>query len=128
MNQHFPREPLIEVQSCGAGKLFHDNLVTLSNSKVTLSKQCTLVSHLLGLGAIAMQHVAILTVDVSTPGAGVGAYPAACRLARAGLRVVMVAPKGVMSGIVSPRDVGLPQQCARWPNVIARPVTSTRVD
>ncbi|OYV75663.1 MAG: dihydrolipoyl dehydrogenase [Chromatiales bacterium 21-64-14] len=37
-------------------------------------------------------------VDVLTIGAGGGAYPAAFRLARAGRRVVMVDPKGVMSG------------------------------
>lgn len=40
-----------------------------------------------------MQHV-----DVITLGAGGGAYPAAFRLARSGRRVVMVDPKGVMSG------------------------------
>ncbi|MHB1515015.1 MAG: dihydrolipoyl dehydrogenase [Acidiferrobacteraceae bacterium] len=38
------------------------------------------------------------TVDVLTIGAGGGAYPAAFRLARAGLRVIMTDPKGVMSG------------------------------
>ncbi|MHB8920027.1 MAG: dihydrolipoyl dehydrogenase [Halothiobacillus sp.] len=38
------------------------------------------------------------SVDIITLGAGGGAYPAAFRLARAGLRVVMVDPKGVMSG------------------------------
>jgi len=38
------------------------------------------------------------SVDVLTIGAGGGAYPAAFRLARAGLSVVMVDPKGVMSG------------------------------
>lgn len=38
------------------------------------------------------------TVDVLTIGAGGGAYPAAFRLARAGLSVVMTDPKGVMSG------------------------------
>lgn len=37
-------------------------------------------------------------VDVITLGAGGGAYPAAFRLARAGRRVVMVDPKGLMSG------------------------------
>lgn len=37
-------------------------------------------------------------VDVITLGAGGGAYPAAFRLARAGRRVVMIDPKGVMSG------------------------------
>lgn len=37
-------------------------------------------------------------VDVITLGAGGGAYPAAIRLARAGRRVIMVDPKGVMSG------------------------------
>lgn len=37
-------------------------------------------------------------VDVITLGAGGGAYPAALRLARAGLNVVMIDPKGVMSG------------------------------
>ncbi len=37
-------------------------------------------------------------VDVITLGAGGGAYPAAFRLARAGLTVAMVDPKGVMSG------------------------------
>lgn len=37
-------------------------------------------------------------VDVITLGAGGGAYPAAFRLARAGQRVVMVDPMGVMSG------------------------------
>lgn len=37
-------------------------------------------------------------VDVLTIGAGGGAYPAAFRLARAGMDVVMVDPKGVMSG------------------------------
>ena len=37
-------------------------------------------------------------IDVLTMGAGGGAYPAAFRLAKAGLRVVMVDPKGVMSG------------------------------
>ncbi|MGO8683810.1 MAG: dihydrolipoyl dehydrogenase [Thermoleophilia bacterium] len=39
-----------------------------------------------------------LEVDVVTIGAGGAAYPAAFRLARAGRRVVMVDPKGVMSG------------------------------
>lgn len=38
------------------------------------------------------------TVDVLTIGAGGGAYPAAFRLAKAGLSVVMTDPKGVMSG------------------------------
>ncbi|MGE4530674.1 MAG: dihydrolipoyl dehydrogenase [Acidithiobacillus sp.] len=38
------------------------------------------------------------TVDLLTIGAGGGAYPAAFRLARAGRSVVMVDPKGVMSG------------------------------
>ena len=38
------------------------------------------------------------SVDVLTIGAGGGAYPAAFRLASAGLTVVMVDPKGVMSG------------------------------
>jgi len=37
-------------------------------------------------------------VDVLMAGAGGGAYPAAFRLARAGMTVVMVDPKGVMSG------------------------------
>lgn len=37
-------------------------------------------------------------IDVITLGAGGGAYPAAFRLARSGRRVVMVDPKGVMSG------------------------------
>jgi len=37
-------------------------------------------------------------VDALTVGAGGGAYPGAFRLARAGRRVVMVDPKGVMSG------------------------------
>ncbi|OFC36089.1 dihydrolipoyl dehydrogenase [Acidithiobacillus caldus] len=37
-------------------------------------------------------------VDLLTIGAGGGAYPAAFRLAKAGARVVMVDPKGVMSG------------------------------
>jgi dihydrolipoamide dehydrogenase len=37
-------------------------------------------------------------IDVLTVGAGGGAYPAAFRLAAAGRRVVMVDPKGVMSG------------------------------
>ncbi len=37
-------------------------------------------------------------VDVITIGAGGGAYPAGFHLARAGLRVAMVDPKGVMSG------------------------------
>lgn len=37
-------------------------------------------------------------IDVITLGAGGAAYPAAFRLARAGRRVVMVDPKGVMSG------------------------------
>ncbi|AOV16846.1 dihydrolipoyl dehydrogenase [Acidihalobacter aeolianus] len=37
-------------------------------------------------------------VDVITLGAGGGAYPAAFRLARAGRQVLMVDPKGVMSG------------------------------
>ena len=37
-------------------------------------------------------------IDLLTIGAGGGAYPAAFRLARAGARVVMVDPKGVMSG------------------------------
>ncbi|MHB8252860.1 MAG: dihydrolipoyl dehydrogenase [Acidiferrobacter sp.] len=36
--------------------------------------------------------------DVITIGAGGGAYPAAFRLARAGLRVLMTDPRGVMSG------------------------------
>jgi len=36
--------------------------------------------------------------DVITIGAGGGAYPAAFRLAREGLRVLMIDPKGVMSG------------------------------
>lgn len=36
--------------------------------------------------------------DTVTIGAGGGAYPAGFRLARAGQRVVMVDPKGVMSG------------------------------
>lgn len=40
-----------------------------------------------------MQHVDVLTI-----GAGGGAYPAAFRLAHAGRSVVMVDPKGVMSG------------------------------
>jgi dihydrolipoamide dehydrogenase len=39
-----------------------------------------------------------LTADLVTIGAGGGAYPAAFRLARAGSQVVMVDPKGVMSG------------------------------
>ena len=38
------------------------------------------------------------TIDVLIIGAGGGAYPAAFRLADAGKRVVMVDPKGVMSG------------------------------
>ena len=37
-------------------------------------------------------------VDTLTVGAGGGAYPAAFHLARAGQRVVMIDPKGVMSG------------------------------
>jgi len=37
-------------------------------------------------------------VDLLTIGAGGGAYPAAFRLAKAGAKVVMVDPKGVMSG------------------------------
>ncbi len=41
---------------------------------------------------------AVHEVDLLTVGAGGGAYPAAFLLARAGLRVVMVDPKGVMSG------------------------------
>lgn len=39
-----------------------------------------------------------IDVDVLCIGAGGGAYPAASRLARAGRKVVMVDPKGVMSG------------------------------
>ncbi|MHB1579891.1 MAG: FAD-dependent oxidoreductase, partial [Acidithiobacillus sp.] len=42
---------------------------------------------------MAIQHVDLLTI-----GAGGGAYPAAFRLAKAGRSVVMVDPKGVMSG------------------------------
>lgn len=42
--------------------------------------------------------MSINQVDVITLGAGGGAYPAAFRLARAGLNVAMVEPKGVMSG------------------------------
>ena len=38
------------------------------------------------------------SVDLLTIGAGGGAYPAAFRLAKAGRSVVMVDPKGVMSG------------------------------
>ena len=40
----------------------------------------------------------IQEVDVLMAGAGGGAYPAAFRLARAKMTVVMVDPKGVMSG------------------------------
>lgn len=40
----------------------------------------------------------IQDVDVFMAGAGGGAYPAAFRLARAGMTVVMADPKGVMSG------------------------------
>ncbi len=40
----------------------------------------------------------IQEVDVVMAGAGGGAYPAAFRLARAGMTVVMADPKGVMSG------------------------------
>ena len=42
---------------------------------------------------MTIQHADLLTI-----GAGGGAYPAAFRLARAGRSVVMVDPKGVMSG------------------------------
>ena len=39
-----------------------------------------------------------MNYDVITIGAGGGAYPAAFRLARTGMRVLMVDLKGVMSG------------------------------
>ena len=42
---------------------------------------------------MAIQHVDLLTI-----GAGGGAYPAAFRLAQAGRSVIMVDPKGAMSG------------------------------
>ena len=38
------------------------------------------------------------TFDLVTIGAGGGAYPAAFKLARTGRNVLMVDPKGVMSG------------------------------
>jgi dihydrolipoamide dehydrogenase len=52
------------------------------------------------MGALSReQHMSTtMDVDVLCIGAGGGAYPAAFQLARAGRKVVMVDPKGVMSG------------------------------